>query len=842
MKRTFTRMLLCALLAVCGLTSRAQTEYTLAISDYLTSDWAMEPDTTLTLDEVGAALGFASGDDFATELQNSMLTYNSGGTPSIEVAVPNSAGEWTTTSNQANQWYWNESDWVLSYYSCFWLTADGTWETYSSNTPIWCGLRWDEGNGKLTVGIGQQPNTCQEEQVYKADMRLTHDGHEVIIHVSLTILVKPEIEGPVWQDLTVVGSQTLDLYQESHTETPKWEGMEFMFDAEPAMALLGYDAESFAAAFDTIIWAYGYDSNKAYLADRLVQESTANPIGWWFEPSVEDGADEANGVCYATTGQTGFYTEYFRFDPDTMGILGNIGQNYYGIAGGKTLFTEVWLVNGTLAYKLILNFHITSPKQWTLPEMTKVGEQDITFTQLVRGDYTADTDTLDLAHIRELLGCSTNNEVILRCLQGEEISTNYTASAPGFWLDADSKVVAYADGYYFVEYDQTNGVVRLGQMPSKLTEGSSYKATLLLTYQGNYYQLNVTFNLPVRQRVDVADFKPVRTIDYDIQIKPSSTDWNTSVYTPALSANAVLSELGHALVTLYGELPDTVSATGDSVIYTMGYTCTPYPGFWFSDDGKVSTYGDATRIALTYNETGRYFEVIQKPGYNQTGQEYDIRQYLVADSTGNMYAFNFHITFVDEIVNYTEVGSDTAYLNLGTGEDEVFLDFDPTDLLTALGCTEEEFSENGTIQTAINTARYGHADWRDEVEGFWYAADGSAINPLDVAQLDNQLYCVNYLPAAMSDNGETQLRAYAFSLPADNESYTARLAFVYGAKRYVLTVCLLSESGYTAIEGIGSTAGASSLRPAGTFDLSGRRVSRPTRGLYIQNGRKVLVR
>jgi len=471
-----------------------QAQFTIEITDEVTNNWAAK-EGSCSLSEVAEALGFSSAEAFATELQASLEATQNGTTPSIVITCENTSGVQT-------------SDYSANYdgitYGCFWLTAEGKATTWGNSCVVWSCIKWNLDNDQLIGGMGQYPNTCTVGTTYTTTSILTYNGTSVEITIKLTIEETPEEDGPAWKDLEIVGSETCYIVQDAHPNG-LWYGDEFKFDAAKAIEALGMTKDEFAEQFSSIIWAYAYDSNTEYLADKLTQKSTANPIGWWFTPSYNEETEENDGVCYACDygKDDAFYTEYFAFVDSIMAITGYLGQSYSGFQGGEHRWTEVYLVNGTKAYKLILDLQINSVQTYDFSEMTSVGTEDHTFIQPVRGDYSVDVDSLQIDSICELLGCD-KSQVSFKCLIDEsKLSSNYTANAPGFWMGEDGQVVDYGNGHlFFIEYDATNGAIRVGQNPGQLTEGNTYAGVFLLCYQDKYYRLNVTLQIPKRNRLD----------------------------------------------------------------------------------------------------------------------------------------------------------------------------------------------------------------------------------------------------------------------------------------------------------------------------------------------------
>lgn len=840
MNKVYSKLLCTtALLMGAFTTTQAQTSFTIEATDYANLNWNAKLNS-ISLTEVGAALGFDSGEAFAAELDASEEAYTAGNDPSIVISTTDANGE--TVSRQTDANYWLSSKGRYTYYGNFWLNSNGLQVPWSNDCCVWSTIQWDASTDEFKAGMGQYgwETHASAGNDYKSTSTLTYGDKSVDIHIVLHVIEEPKEDGPKYKELNIVGTDTLHFNQDYHL-TGVWSSDNFSFDLSKALPAVGLTTDDLANDLASYLWTYRYDSEANYLGEELTQKVTVTTgaIGWWLTPSTND--DDSEGPCYTCKyGATdeSFYLDYVTYADSTNSINGIIGQSYNGMAAGKKHTAELYLVNGDKAYKMVLILGINPKKTIQTADMEVVGQEDVNYIQPVRYDNNVwDTVTLNADSIATLLGAESKDQLQFMNVQPDTLCYDwYAATTQGFWLTGEGAVTESGSAKYFAFYEPSTGNLNVGQPAAGGAEGDVYTGTFALVYNDKMYKLNLKVDLPIRQRVDPSEFHNVATFNYKVQAIPANV-WLTGRYTPTLSTDTLTQLLGNPLSTLYGEAVDTLGR--DTVIYTMNYTATPYPGFWFTPQGKVSGYtGSLETAPFSFLWDGNKFQAVQIANANQVGEAYDVRMYLVGDGTGNMITFNIHLEFVDQIVEYEDAGSSDAPIEV-TSTDDIITAFDADKIFTALGCTAEQFSASGKIE-AYDGEGYGHADYNDEIEGFWFDADGVVLNPENI---DSGLFSVKFIPAEESEDGVNQLRCYTYIIPEGNTIYTGKLCFCYGNKRYYVQVQLMNQDTYT---GIGSTVlNNNSAKHLGVYDLAGRRINKDAkalqRGMYIVNGQKVLI-
>ena len=96
----------------------------------------------------------------------------------------------------------------------------------------------------------------------------------------------------------------------------------------------------------------------------------------------------------------------------------------------------------------------------------------------------------------------------------------------------------------------------------------------------------------------------------------------------------------------------------------------------------------------------------------------------------------------------------------------------------------------------------------------------------------------------IENDGTATITTYCLVPPAEGQVYSTRLALNYGSKRYIITIQLATHDTALSISAVNGES-----KNANVYDLSGRIVRKNAnsveglnRGIYIQNGKKVLVK
>jgi len=198
--------------------------------------------------------------------------------------------------------------------------------------------------------------------------------------------------------------------------------------------------------------------------------------------------------------------------------------------------------------------------------------------------------------------------------------------------------------------------------------------------------------------------------------------------------------------------------------------------------------------------------------------------FLVNVESGDMITFNINVSFVSEIINAEVVGEEDIMLPVST--DDIVIPIDLTKAAEALGVTVDDLvnDDNNYLCGLLDSGLYSEGQPCYNGLGFgmdgYYSLEGNTFFTIE----------------ATEDGCE--LLVYSNEAVADNYVATGKFCFQIDNKRYIFNMRLVSPAIYSGIENV-STQGKNAGK---VFDLSGRQVLQPARGLYIQNGKKVVVK
>ena len=275
---------------------------------------------------------------------------------------------------------------------------------------------------------------------------------------------------------------------------------------------------------------------------------------------------------------------------------------------------------------------------------------------------------------------------------------------------------------------------------------------------------------------------------------------------------------------LYGLAIDSVAAqTGE--IYSKKYSCTPYPGFWLNSDGRVSVWGDSDAlVGICYGSDGT-FTFYQYPNRNSVGDAFKTQLFLVNTETNKMITFNITLNFVESLVQKEEVGSENLVIPVSTDEKDIILNGKTA--ADALGVTVADLLDRNNYYLRAMTSSGVYGEGQNAEMGLSFDLDGGY-----------NAYGNMYFTLAGGE-GDNIVLTMCSNDPVDSDySVDGQFCFEVGDKQYVYYVKFVSEAIYEGINEMTTQSGNNGL----IYDLTGRTVVKPMRGIYIQNGKKFVVK
>ena len=371
--------------------------------------------------------------------------------------------------------------------------------------------------------------------------------------------------------------------------------------------------------------------------------------------------------------------------------------------------------------------------------------------------------------------------------------------------------------------------LKIGHYPGNLKVGDEVRFNMYIVNEGKYHLLDILYKVKDKEAEDQSGYKIVATRNAVVQVIAHATEYivndNQSTYT--LKLEDVNELIGTTSPSLYCELADTITAaTGEKYAPYTRYLCTPAPGVWLGKDGQGHSWtGNAEApVGICYSLSNGQFTVYQAPGVNAVGSAYKTNLYLVNEETKEMIQVKFTVQFVSELVSFEIVGEESLLLPLDM--DDFFVNIDVSKAANALGITTDELM-NGYNLKGMNDAGLYSAGFNPIENGCSFNISTGGYDELGKIHIlfieEGEGYVIDVISDEEVENGYKTNGAMCFEIDS---------------KRYVYNLTFVDPDQYTGISNIVETSSTNDK----IYDLSGRAIKKPLKGIYIQNGKKYVVK
>ena len=364
----------------------------------------------------------------------------------------------------------------------------------------------------------------------------------------------------------------------------------------------------------------------------------------------------------------------------------------------------------------------------------------------------------------------------------------------------------------------------IGQYPDHMNVGDSVRAYVYFLANSKYYELGIDLVIIEPKQVDGV-FESVAQRSIEVQQVPGEYVWTSGVEIPAAW---VEEQIGTSDWALYGlaTLNEDGSEKEGNAKYTKQYTCTPYPGFWMDGEGHNVGWNANARVGITVASPEGSFALMQYPGV-ALGDVFHFPIFLVNEDNGKMVTFNFTYSIVESVIEIEEVGKETLVVPVDKKGATTTLDLNK--IAKALDTTIDELTNGSYLHGMTAEGSYGGGV--DVFNGLSFTNNG-------VATTDGEVF-MWFESVDLNDDGTLSIMTMSNETIADDFSAMGQMCFLVGTKRYVIELKFVSKATYTT--GI-AEAQTSVIKRQPIFDLQGRQVKKTQRGLYIQNGKMILVK
>lgn len=762
------------------------------------------------------------------------------------VGLMNAVRSWTGEgSTDANMFFYQEADgnfsdnYTQGGKGGFWIQGNGMIGEWSDHNVVYYNtLTWDSENDLFAINIGQFPDSLAAGATFNPQFKLVLGEKEATFDITYIVKPIPEVTAPttlVEKELNIVGETTLEVKQFPRSGT---NGTTYEFEINDLVEKLGMpSAELLELVLSKIIYSPERDASIGDKKDTLTNVSTAAAPGWWLSKQTEDEqgnvSDEVLAAPYNTQGEV-YYTEKFEFSDNKLKF--NLGQHGNALKPGDSYYNNVYIIYNDKAYKIRIQLTIEEPDYSGLDEMTKTGETIIVKEQGIDDSYSYETVsfTLDTEAIAAELGCEAT-QLSLQVLDANNNLTSVgTANNGGFWMTADGVACAWGTSAFVFVEPMTAGdlsTLNIGHYPGNLKIGDEVHFTMYIVNEGKYHALDITYKVKEKEAEDQSGYKIVATRSATVQVIASATDYlvngNQSTYT--LTTDVVNELIGTTSPVLYCEVADSITtATGEKYAPFSRYPCDPRPGVWLGKEGQghLWTGNDVAPVGICYSLSNGQFSVYQVPGVNAVGSSYRANLYLVNEETKDMVQIKFTVQFVNEIVEYEILGEESLAFPINLDLEDTTAPFDPSKAAAAFGISVDELMNGYTLRGKAESGVYG--------EGYKPLENGLSFNH------ENGGYDESGMIHIIFEEAGDGYSIVTISDQELEEGYRkdAEICFQIDTKRYIYHVTFMDEALYTGIDNVS----ASATKKGKIYDLSGRLVKNPNKGIYIQNGKKFVVK
>ena len=811
MRKLFTFLFLSMLFFTNNISAQ---DYSDEIIEEAKSDYE-RTNITYSIPELAGKLGVS-----ASELGSALEAWK----PVEEYSTPRSGlfsliqSDGTETTSPTASWggYYLDKSGNLSYWG-----TDGYWFVHPD---------WDLDAGELYMCVGQNPTKpLNPGETVSCQIAMNLNGSRVVFSISLTILAPEGIDKVPTTSLSkleIVGRTTYELTQAPNTE---WYN-EPNDVSVPGMAeALGIDPDYFASKLKYMIYAKQFDTNIANWSDQLVNELTATPSpGFWFGTGViyEGDEEESEELQHTGYGETDkFWVASLAYSEDVIHCT--IGQYAYAPwTLGERHNAEIYFIYGDKAW--VINFVLTVDVNTDdiIDNYTSVGSQEFEFTRDPRDGWTTPLLVdVNMDDVFEKLGVESMDEIrVAANNQYGALTSDFTSDAPGFWFLPNGTVTNYSQGVasFYVNYVDEAKQFQIGNDPTGFKGGETCLTSIYFIKDDKFYEFLFMLEMD----------KPQYTIE-DCEIEEHDLTV-MMVPTPSGAAWEIgqtdMTKLEEILGTSQGLLYGLDSTGALTNAYSVGEANngTTGGGFWMSAEDEnhyayAASYSDTGAFAMWYYEsTIHWFNV---PGLRQPGDYSTATFYIFNLWDGKALKLNTTIKFVSEGQDIVPNGEEDVVLQGRDPETNDFyeLELDLSACATSLNCTVDELLEGGVWLTRDSEGIISSSNY-DNIYGFSYNNEG-----LSIADMDNAVFSCGF-------SEDNTMRAYIYDDANLENVYRTVIYVKYNNSYYAFNITIGEDS--TGIKSVGVDTSTNGR----IYDLSGREVAHPAKGIYIKNGKKYIVK
>ena len=707
----------------------------------------------------------------------------------------------------------------------FWMSSDYRNVGHGDEAAFYEDIWFDSAEDLFGIYLGQYPNALKDGATLTPTFVLKHGDKQVtfdITYIVNPLPTMPEAELEIAK-LEIIGETEVTVTQYPRTG----------YDADVVKVSIAGVAESFGLDKEVFATMIPNQMYQAYTDDTYgMKVDSLLAIGYydgWVGLAFAENGDTLTEACAKSysSADARFYTNAWSYNEENDTLTCNLGQSPEKLVAGDNFYSYVYIVYGNKAFRIKYNLVIEAAPYVDPNDFVSIGTSTYVVEQVNLTDYSYSEIYIPIDSIAELLG--TTATALSFQATGTEggFTSSSTANAGGYWMTQNGIVCSWNSGVFFVE-PETSGdysVLHVGQHAiNQLSVGDEAHTLMYLVNGTQYYTLDITLKIVQREAV-AQDFESVATRNYTVQAIDANYAWSEIANSASIPFADIYNLIGTTEPVLYALNVDSVAAQKGEK-YTKDYTMGEKPGFWLNEEGRQAPWGSAPWGITGLNSTADNFiiQCIQMQDMGVVGDVYTGQFFLVNEENNKMLTINLTYQIVETIIQAEIVGEE--WINLPVSMNDASVDYDLTKVATAFGLESVDALFEGYYVKGLK-------------------ADGTYTEGLDAI---NSGVILNTSGAAVEygDIGvgfsEDYKQIWTYSNVDIVAPFKAEATFCFeiDSKRYIIHATLLDPESYKDAQGI---AGINADKKDGKiYNLQGQEVVAPAKGIYIMNGKKVLVK
>ena len=596
--------------------------------------------------------------------------------------------------------------------------------------------------------------------------------------------------------------------------------------------------------------------------------------GWWLTEIYDENTGEMTGECVAdTTIQSQMYVRAPQLDNKWLYVT--VGQVGGQLVPGKTYRTSLYYINGSNAIEICISLTTQEAPALKLSELRKVGEETASLSIYYNGSYKYRQLELNADSIYQVLfertpqpDCVGYEEgqywgeslslVLYAASEENTLTDDATANYGGYWLNTDGFACEWgaAGCAIFCEPDYYAGLsnIHVGIYPDRSLIDTSVKSTLYLLLGNLYYQVNI--KVAITQQPTFAECKTVEEVNYAMELVPIKTGGEELLQEEYMKDAIDLTDVINKTFesdditfctpvyvpgTGYSLMPSATNITGTIIANAVGYM----NGYQMTDIRALAEDDNSfVHVAAPFNPSIPILTIAygigyqdgklsfwQKDGVREVGDYYTAEYYLYSLDDMKKIKLNINVIYVSERNPVDIVKTIDLTLPSWNADksDYAATQYDLSEVLDSLQCNDAG---------QIVWMAYNHlyqltqpSDY-DELAGFVFSSNGRLLPP----EMSGAIFIVGYT--------DGEFHSLVMN-PSDESEHTTAIVATYNGKGYRFNITV-TPTPDTGIENLTPTL---SQGEGVWSDLTGRQIvnskfvnGKLPRGIYIINGKKVLIR